>query len=293
MLNLLRRYSVLFTTGSLLFLSLALLVTNTRTSRRIDPLGVVFLEIITPISHLLSSVSSTMSGTWHTYVDLVGVRQEREWLRRRVRELESQAERAATMESQNARLQALLDLREGMPGQSVAARITGVDASGLFRTATVNKGERDGVQKGMAVVSPAGVVGRVVSTSPNAARVLLLEDPSSGVDVLVQRSRARGIVEGSLNGGCQLKYVKHREDLRVGDLVATSGLDGIFPKGVAVGNISRLSREEGGLFQTAEVEPAVDFNKLEEVMVVEAPENEVPPEASQDAPAPRGEKHGD
>lgn len=291
MLNLIRRYSVLFSTGSLLFLSLALLVTNTRTSRRIDPLGVVFLEIITPISHLLSSVSSTMSGTWRTYVDLVGVRQEREWLRRRVRELEGQAERAATIESQNARLQALLDLREGMPGQSVAARITGVDASGLFRTATVNKGESDGVQKGMAVVSPAGVVGRVVSTSPNAARVLLLEDPSSGVDVLVQRSRARGIVEGTLNGGCQLKYVKHREDLRVGDLVATSGLDGIFPKGVVVGAISRLSREEGGLFQTAEVEPAVDFNKLEEVMVVEAPENEVPPEASQEGPTTH-EKHG-
>src|SRR5262245_2972052 len=112
MLMLLRRYSVLFTTGSLFFLSLALLVTNTRGSRRIDPLGVVFLEIITPISHLLSSVSSTMSGTWKTYVDLVGVRQEREWLRRRVRELEGQVERTATVESQNARLQALLDLRE-------------------------------------------------------------------------------------------------------------------------------------------------------------------------------------
>lgn len=285
MLNLLRRYSVFFTTGSLFLLSLALLVTNTRGSRRIDPLGVVFLEIISPISHLSSVVSSSLSGTWNAYVDVVGVRQEREWLRRRVRELEGQAERAATIESQNARLQALLDLREAMPGQSVAARITGVDASGLFRTATLNKGESDGVQKGMAVVAPAGVVGKVVSTSPNAGRVLLLEDPSSGVDALVQRSRARGIVEGSLNGGCQLKYVKHREDLRVGDLVATSGLDGIFPKGVTVGTIARLSREEGGLFQTAEIEPAVDFNKLEEVMVVEAPENEVPPEATQDKPA--------
>lgn len=291
MLNLLRRYSVLFTTGSLLALSVSLLVTNTRGTRRVDPLGVVFLEIITPISHLLSTVSSAMSGTWQTYVDLVGVRQEREWLRRRVRELEGQVERAAAIESQNSRLQALLDLREKMPGQSVAARITGVDASGLFRTATLNKGERDGVEKGMAVVAHAGVVGKVVSTSPNAARVLLLEDPSSGVDALVQRSRARGIVEGSLNGGCQLKYVKHREDLRVGDLVATSGLDGIFPKGVLVGTIVRLSREEGGLFQTAEIEPAVDFNKLEEVMVVEAPENEVPPEASQAKPADDG-RHG-
>jgi rod shape-determining protein MreC len=284
MLTLLRRYSVLFTTGSLLILSLTLLVTNTRGTRRIDPLGVVFLEVITPISHLLSKVSSSLSATWHTYVDLVGVRQEREWLRRRVRELEGQADRAATVEGQNGRLQALLDLREAMPGQSVAARITGVDASGLFRTAILNKGERDGVTKGMAVVAPPGVVGKIVSTSPNAARVLLLEDPSSGVDALVQRSRARGIVEGSLNGGCQLKYVKHREDLRVGDLVATSGLDGIFPKGVVVGTIVRLAREEGGLFQTAEIEPAVDFNKLEEVMVVEAPENEVPPAASQGKP---------
>jgi rod shape-determining protein MreC len=291
MLTLLRRYSVLFSTGTLLLVSLALLVTNTRGPRRVDPLGVVFLELITPIGHLLSNVSSAMSRTWHAYVDLVGVRQEREWLRRRVRELEGQAQRAAGIESQNARLQALLDLREGMPGQSVAAHLTGVDASGLFRTATINKGESDGVSKGMAVVAPLGVVGKVVSTSPNAARVLLLEDPSSGVDALVQRSRARGIVEGSLNGGCQLKYVKHREDLRVGDLVVTSGLDGIFPRGVPVGTIVRLAREEGGLFQTAEIEPAVDFNKLEEVLVVEAPENEVPPEASRADPTGNG-RHG-
>jgi len=291
MLNLLRRHSVLFTTGTLLLLSLSLLVTNTRGKRRIDPLGVVFLEIITPISTLLSTVSSAMSGTWRAYVDVVGVRQEREWLRRRVRELEAQAERAAGIETQNARLQALLDLREGMPGQSVAARITGVDASGLFRTATLNKGENDGVVKGMAVVAPPGVVGKVVSTSPNAARVLLLEDPSSGVDALVQRSRARGIVEGSSTGGCQLKYVKHREDVRVGDLVVTSGLDGIFPKGLVVGRIVRLAREEGGLFQTAEIEPAIDFNKLEEVLVVEAPDNEVPPEASRASPIEK-RRHG-
>lgn len=288
MLNLLRRHSVLVSTGTLLFLSLALLVTNTRGRQRIDPLGVVFLELITPIGSLMSSISSAMTGTWRAYVDLVGVRQEREWLRRRVRELEAQAERAATTESENARLQALLDLRDAMPGQSVAARVTGADASGLFRTATINKGESDGVVKGMAVVAPAGVVGKVVATSPNAARVLLLEDPSSGVDALVQRSRARGIVEGSLTGGCQLKYVKHREDLRVGDVVVTSGLDGIFPKGIALGSIVRLAREEGGLFQTAELDPAVDFNKLEEVLVVEAPETEVPPAASRDVANGRG-----
>lgn len=291
MLILLRRHSVLFTTGTLLLLSLSLLVTNTRGKRRIDPLGVVFLEMITPIGHLLSTVSSAMSGTWRAYVDLVGVRQEREWLRRRVRELEIQNERAAALERQNARLQALLDLREEMPGQSVAARVTGVDASGLFRTATLNKGESDGVVKGMAVVAPGGVVGKIVATSPNAARVLLLEDPSSGVDALVQRSRARGIVEGSSTGGCQLKYVKHREDVRVGDVVVTSGLDGIFPKGLVVGRVVALAREEGGLFQTAELEPAIDFGKLEEVLVVEAPEQEVPPEAAWTSPGEQ-RRHG-
>lgn len=280
MLSLLRRQSVLVTTGALLALSLALLVGNARGRRRIDPLGAVLLEMVTPVGRALDAVGHAFARAWDGYVNLVGVRQENAWLRRQVRELEARTDRVADLASQNARLQALLDLRDSMPGQAVAARVTGADAGGLFRTATLNKGERGGVVKGMAVVAPQGVVGQVVATSPNAARVLLLEDHSSGVDAIVQRSRARGIVEGGSGAGCVLKYVKRREDLQVGDHVVTSGLDGIFPKGLPIGEIAAIVSGDRGLHQRAEVQPAVDFSKLEEVLVVAAPAVEVPPAPS-------------
>ncbi len=277
MLSLLRRHSVLATTGALLLVSLSLLIVNARGRRRIDPLGALLLEALTPIGRAIGSTATVFGQTWEGYVSLVGVRQENAWLRRRVRELEARHDRTADLESQNARLQALLDLRESMPGQAVAARVTGADLAGLFRTATLSKGQRDGVVKGMAVVAPQGVVGQVVATSPNAARVLLLEDHSSGVDAIVQRSRARGIVEGGSSVGCVLKYVKRREDLQVGDRVVTSGLDGIFPKGLPIGEITALVPGDRGLFQSAEVLPAVDFSKLEEVLVVAASAVELPP----------------
>ena len=288
MLIWLRRYSVLFTSGLLVACSIALLATNARGRRRVDPLGVVFLEAITPVTRVLSLVENTFQHTWSAYVDLVGVRQQNEWLRHRVRELEYGADRSADLQSENARLQALLDLRENMPGQAVAARITAADASGLFRTATINKGESEGVVKGMAVMAPQGVVGKVVTTSPHAARVLLLEDHSSGVDALVERTRARGIIEGAPEGGCLLKYIKRREDLQPGDRVVTSGLDGVFPKGMLIGEITGLKAKDQGLFQTAEVQPAVDFSKLEEVLIVQAHVNETPPAAPQTPENPRG-----
>ena len=257
-----------------------MLVANSRSRQRIDPLGVVFLELVTPIADVSKRASISLSGTWNAYVDLVGVRQEREWLRARVRELEANADAYSALARENTRLTELLRLREDLAIRSVAARITGADANMLFRTATLNKGRSDGVTEGAAVISIDGVVGRIVATSPHAARVLLLDDPNSGVDALVRRTRARGIVEGGSSAGCRLKYVKRREDIRQGDKVITSGLDGIFPKGLAIGTIVELGEEEHGLYRTAEVQPAVDFAKLEEVLVVDAPAREVPPAAN-------------
>ena len=281
MLDLLRRRSTPLSTAALILVSLALLVTNSRGGQRVDPLGVVFLELVTPIADLGTRVSSTLTNTWNSYVDLVGARQEREWLRTRVRSLEAEADSASAIARENERLRALLGLRDTLPTSAVAARITGAEASGLFRTATLNKGHSDGVAEGFAVIAGGGVVGRVVATSPHASRILLLDDHASGVDALVRRTRARGIVEGGSRAGCRLKYVKRREDIRVGDKVITSGLDGIFPKGLAIGEIVHLSEEEHGLYRTAEVRPAVEFAKLEEVLVVEPPTREVPPPPTQ------------
>ena len=281
MLGLLRRQSTPLATVAFLLISLALLVTNTRGQQRVDPLGVIFLELVTPIADLGKRASIALSDTWNGYVDLVGVRQEREWLRTRVRTLEADADAYSSLARENERLTELLGLRDSLAPHSVAARITGADASKLFRTATLNKGRRDGVSEGAAVIAAEGVVGRVVATSLHASRVLLLDDPNSGVDALVRRTRARGIVEGGSPAGCRLKYVKRREDIRENDKVITSGLDGIFPKGLTIGAIVAMAEEEHGLYRTAEVQPAVDFAKLEEVLVVEAPAREVPPPADE------------
>ena len=277
MVPFLRRYSVLVTIGGLLAISLGLLIANAGGRRRVDPLGAVFLELVTPATSAIGSAAGVFARTWAGYVNLVGVRQENSWLRKRVREFEARSDRMTELENQNSRLQALLDLRESMPGQAVAARVTGADMSGLFRTAILNKGQRDGVVKGMAVVAPQGVVGQIVAASPNASRVLLLDDPSSGVAAAVARSNARGLVEGGPGVGCLLRYVKPREDVQPGDRVVTSGLDGVFPKGLLIGEITTVVQGDRGLFQSAEIQPAVDLSKLEEVLVVAAPAIEVPP----------------
>lgn len=285
MASFLRRNAVLATTGILLFLSGIMLVVNTRGARRIDPLGPWLLEILAPASRASSAVGSTFGRAWDGYVALVGVREENEWLRRRLREVEARHDELADLGRESERLHRLLELRDDVPGRAIAARVTSAELKGLFRTATLGKGERDGIARGMAVIAPGGVVGQVFATSPRAARVLLLEDQSSGVDALVQRTRARGIVEGGSTTGCTLKYVKRREEMQPGDRVVTSGLDGIFPKGLAIGEIASVIPGERGLFQAAEVVPAVDVAKLEEVLVVANPGVEVPPDAPRPAPA--------
>src|SRR5262249_41469697 len=133
------------------------------------------------------------------------------------------------------------------------------------------------------------VVGQVFLVSRHAARVLLVSDHNSGVDALVQRTRARGIVQGTVDAGCGLKYVKRTEDVQVGDTVVTSGLDGIFPKGLPIGQVVAVDKRGQGLFQYAEIAPRVDFSQLEEVLVARGPVTTAEPPV--DAPptgAPRG-----
>jgi rod shape-determining protein MreC len=120
----------------------------------------------------------------------------------------------------------------------------------------------------MAVVISEGVVGRVIEVSPDTAKVLLLTDPNSALDVIIQRSRAQGIMEGKVDEVCVLKYVQKSDDVQVGDQVITSGLGGIFPKGLMTGMVTKLDRKRPGIFQYIEVSPAVDFSKLEEVLIL-------------------------
>ncbi|MFN8625470.1 MAG: rod shape-determining protein MreC [Candidatus Binatia bacterium] len=267
MLEFVRRNRIVFTSGLLLLIALLLLSTSASTRRRTDPLTGIVLDGMWPLQRAAAATIHALARAWRTYVDLVGTRQENETLRRRVVELEQRAIRLAEVEQTDKRLEELLDFRATLVGDMVVANIIARDPLPWFSSLTIDKGSADGVQKNAAVLSPFGVVGHTMATGSHAARVLLLTDHNSGIDAVVQRSRARGIVEGALDGRCVMKYVKRDEDLEVGDRVVTSGLDGIFPKGIMIGEVTRVTRGNRGLLQLADIQPSVPLDRIEEVLV--------------------------
>jgi rod shape-determining protein MreC len=268
MLEFVRRNRVVLTSGSLLLISLLLLSAGARARRRVDPLAGLVLDGMRPLQAAVTAGIDAVADTWRTYVALIGVKRENQRLRQRIVELEQQAVRLAEVQQTDKRLVELLSFRSSIEGNVQAAQIIALDPLPWFGTVTINKGEADGVHKGMAVVSPLGVVGQTMATGAHSARVLLITDHNSGVDAIVQRSRARGIVEGALDGGCIMKYVKRGEDIEVGDRIVTSGLDGIFPKGITIGAVTHVTRGNRGLLQVADVKPSVPMDRTEEVLII-------------------------
>ena len=219
----------------------------------------------------VSSLDQGISDMWQQYVSLQHVadenrrlRQEMEWLRGENSQLREAA--AATQ-----RLTSLLQFKEQALPSMVAAQVIGRDSSNRYKSVILNKGESDGIQKDMGVITPAGVVGRVVKTTGATAVVLLLTDPNNAIAGLIQRTRDEGIVEGIPQGRAKLKYIPMLSAVKEGDRVVTSGLVGGFPRGLAIGTITSIDREEGALFQTAELVPEVDVDRVEEVLVIQAP----------------------
>jgi len=267
MLDFIRRNQVVLASGVLLLISLLMLSAGSRTRRRIDPVGRIALEGMRPLQGAVAAGVDTVATTWRGYLALVGVRQENERLRSRVLELEQQAVRLAEVEQTDKRLAELLNFRSTLEGSVQAAQIIGRDPLPWFSTVIIDKGTASGVNKSMAVLSPFGVVGQTTTVSANSAKVLLVTDHNSGIDAVVQRSRARGIVEGALDGGCVMKYLKRGEEVQVGDRIVTSGLDGIFPKGIMIGEVTHVTRGNRGLLQVADVKPSVPLDRIEEVLV--------------------------
>ncbi len=206
----------------------------------------------------------------HNYFDLVGVRQDNLHLQQQLAQLEGQQRRMAELEAENRHLADLLELREALATTAIAANVIGSDATGLSRTLMLSAGDLQGVQRGMAVISIDGVVGKLIAVSHDAARVLLISDHNSALDAFDQRSRARGIIAGVVEDGLVMKYVDRSEDVKPGDMIVTSGMDGIFARGLLVGTVARVSQEGPGLFLNVEVKAAVNFRELEQVMILTA-----------------------
>ncbi|MFP4474438.1 MAG: rod shape-determining protein MreC [Desulfatibacillaceae bacterium] len=247
---------------------------------RIDPvtrpLSGTVLNLTAPPQEGTSGVLGFFVSVWRSYFDLVNVSRENARLRIELDEL--RADRLACSEAlrENARLRDLLGFARTMAGEGIAARVVADDPSHWYASLIMDRGLSDGVGQGSPVVTPRGVVGKVVASSYGHSKVLLIVDPNSAVDARVVRTRARGIVEGGAGDDCRFKYVLRKEDVKVGDLVITSGLDRVYPPGLPIGRVSRVSRGNRGMFQEVAVTPHVNFDKLEEVLViVELPE--IPP----------------
>jgi len=268
MLAFLRKNQVLLSSGFCLLLSLYILTAAARGHLKQDPVGPVLLWLMRPLQITAQAATGWIKEIDQRYATVAGFRTENERLRKRIQELEVERSRLLEADATNRHLQKLLEFRPHLPSGSITASIIGNSASSWFQSCLLDKGSADGIRKGMAVVTPLGAVGQVVSATGHSAKVLLITDANSGVDVLVQRTRARGIVSGSLENVTIMKYVKRSEDIQEGDRLITSGLDAVFPKGLMVGTVVKVNKQNLGLFQHVEVMPAVSSAQIEEVLVV-------------------------
>lgn len=232
------------------------------------PAGRYLLELTGPVQRGITGVGEWFNSIWRHYFALVQAAEENDRLKKELAALKQRTVDRDELELANQRLKKLLEFKQNLDYPIVAAEVVGTDPSAQFKTVIINKGASHGVLPLMPVVCAQGAVGRVIWSSPHYAKLLLLIDPNSGVDVIVQRSRARGVAEGAPGGELRLKYLIHTEDVRLGDKVITSGAAGVYPKGVLVGTVSAVRQGQDGAFQRVQITPAVDFGRLEEVLVL-------------------------
>jgi rod shape-determining protein MreC len=221
-----------------------------------------------PIQAAISWSLEQFSALFENYIYLFHTHQDNLALLEENRKLLNSIANLKETEQENIRLRKLLHFEEKFNIQAVVARVIGRDVSTDFRLIRINRGENSGIHRNMAVVTDEGIVGRVWKTTATTSDIVTIVDLLSAVDAIVERSRARGIVEGLTDDTCQLKYALRTDDIQPGDILISSGLGGIFPKGVAVGTVSKVNRKPFGITQEVEVHPSVDFAKLEEVLVV-------------------------
>jgi len=269
-LSFFRRYHIPTFIIALLLFGLVLMSLRVKQRPGVAFFDALFMELTSPVQKAATFVIKTIHGVFQHYVFLVHLEKENGLLKRRMAELQEENHQMKERVMANDRLLKLLQFREKMPASMIAAQVIGQDPTSWFKSVTINKGEGDGVQKGMAVISPEGVVGQIFKTSPHYATVLLMTDYNSAIDAIVQRTRAKAIVEGKEENRCQLKYLLRTEEVVVGDVVITSGLGGVFPKGLMVGEIRSVDKKGHGVFQYADLVPGVDLTKLEEVLILSA-----------------------
>ncbi|MDH4064369.1 MAG: rod shape-determining protein MreC [Acidobacteriota bacterium] len=264
--------------GAAVVFHVALISAQVSSASGLPVLQVVTFGAFSELQRLVTGAITGSQNLWAGYVSLRGVREENAALRRDLQALQIRLQEERALAQRAEDLRQLLELHDRAELDTAAAEIIGAGASPEFRTVTIDKGTADRIAADMAVISPAGVVGRVILTSPRAAKVQLLIDRNAAAGAIIERSRAQGIVLGGGADDLRMDYVPGTADVNPGDLVVTSGIDGIFPKGFVIGTVENVERGPG-TYHEISIRPAVDFSRLEEVLVVLTPPPAVEAEA--------------
>src|ERR1700733_880573 len=225
------------------------------------------VDAITPFERVLVWGQDRGRDLWHDYFFLRGVRAENRQLKEQIEQMRLAQVRLSEDAAQARRLQSLLAFREQTIAKTVPAQVIGSSGSDLSQSIYSDKGSNDGIAQDMAVITVGGIVGKVLRVYPTTSLVLMINDQSSGVGALLEKSRLQGVLRGSANGELILDRVMSDEQVSPGDALLSSGGDQIFPKGLPVGTVSKVSPGKE-LFLSIKVKPAADLSRLEEVLVV-------------------------
>ena len=256
--------------GAAILLHVVLISAQVNTASGLPILQVATFGSFSELQRATTASIGGVRGMWSGYIALQQVEEENARLKHELQAMQVslQQERAEAQRTDN--LRQLLELRERAQLDTAAAEVIAGAASPDFRTVTIDKGSSEGLATDMAVISPAGVVGRVILPSRRASKVQLLIDRNAAAGALIERTRVQGVVMGNGDGMLRMQYVPGTSDVKTGDLVVTSGIDGIYPKGFVIGTIDHADRGAGAYHEII-VRPAVDFSRLEEVLIVRTP----------------------
>ncbi len=224
--------------------------------------------VVNPSQEFFTHFSLGVSDTTSYYLNLLHIKTENRELKKQMNDLKQELKQKDELYLENDRLKKLLEFKQISPSQLLGAQVTAMGLWGEYSSLTINKGSADGVKKKMAVITHEGAVGYVLDTFPHYSIILALTDRNAVIDALVQKNRARGVVEGLGRDLCKIKYLQRTDDVQIGDLVISSGFDEIFPKGFPIGTVTKVNKKAFGVSQLVEIRPIVDITRIEEVMVV-------------------------
>ncbi|MBP1710024.1 MAG: rod shape-determining protein [Deltaproteobacteria bacterium] len=270
----LKNYRTVILVGAIIAATLILLSYNLMYDTGTSVLKNMALEAATPFQKVFNLSVSNVKSAWKRYIHLVGLEDENRKLKSKMAALQEELILYKEGNLETQRLKKLLSLQDTYPHRFIAARVIGKELSVISKTLWIDKGKTHGLEPGMPVLVSPGLIGRLTDVSWHSSKVLLLIDENSNVDVLIQRTRVQGIARGAGSRGCVVRYVPKIQDVREGDVVVTSGLSNIFPKGLLVGKVSYVNRLDAGLFSKIHVAPFADLASVEEVMVLAAEQQE-------------------